>query len=70
MNGNEVLGNIKTESTGDKITVRVDCKKIFFDQPPIIINGRTLVPVMVITESYDWNVSWNGNAQTVTIESE
>lgn len=34
---------------------------------PIILNGRTLVPVRAITEAFGANVDWDGNTQTVVI---
>lgn len=65
MNGNDVLGSIKTESSHDEITVKVDGKKIIFDQPPVIMNGRILVPVRAIFEALDVGVVWFQNTQTV-----
>jgi len=37
------------------------------DSPPIIIRGRTLVPVRFIAESLDMNVDWNAESRTVII---
>jgi len=34
---------------------------------PILLNGRTLVPVRAITEAFGANVDWDGNTQTVVI---
>lgn len=34
---------------------------------PIILNGRTLVPVRAITEAFGANVNWDGSTQTVII---
>lgn len=38
-----------------------------FDVAPIIINGRTMVPVRVIAETLGADVSWNGDTKTVII---
>jgi len=39
------------------------------DQPGIIIDGRTLVPLRFVAESLGANVDWDGSSQTVTITS-
>lgn len=48
------------------ITVTVNEKIIDFDQPPTIIDGRTLVPLRAIFEALGATVDWNGDTQTVT----
>lgn len=48
------------------ITVTVNDKIIDFDQPPTIIDGRTLVPLRAIFEALGATVDWNGDTQTVT----
>lgn len=47
------------------IVVILDGKKIEFDQPPIIINGRTLVPVRAIFEALGATVEWKAETETV-----
>ena len=47
------------------ITVTLNGKKIIFDQPPIIVDGRTLVPLRAIFEELGATVNWDGNTQTV-----
>jgi len=37
------------------------------DSPPIIVNGRTLVPIRAISESFGAEVEWNPETSTVTI---
>jgi len=39
------------------------------DVPPLIVNGRTLVPLRAIAESLGAVVDWDSNAGTVTIET-
>lgn len=39
------------------------------DVAPIIINGRTLIPVRFISERMGYNVVWNGTDRTVNITS-
>lgn len=42
---------------------------VTIDAPPIIINGRTLVPVRVVSEALGANVGWNTTSCTVEISS-
>lgn len=59
--------SIPINNTGnDDITVKLNGKLLDFDQPPIIFDDRTLVPLRVIFEALGADVSWNGNTQTVT----
>lgn len=48
------------------ITVYVDGAKLSFDQPPIIQNDRTLVPMRKIFEALDAQVFWDEPSQSVT----
>lgn len=47
-------------------TVFYNDKKISFDQIPVIENGRTLVPLRAIFETFGAEVNWDGNTRTVT----
>ncbi|MBQ7040112.1 MAG: copper amine oxidase N-terminal domain-containing protein, partial [Clostridia bacterium] len=35
------------------------------DQPPVLMNSRTLVPLRFVSEAYGCEVDWNGDTQTV-----
>lgn len=50
----------------DEIIVKLNGKKIEFDQKPVIIDGRTLVPLRAIFEELGATVDWDGTTQTVT----
>lgn len=52
--------------TNSNITVKINGIPVAFDQPPIIENGRTLVPLRAIFEALGADVQWDGNTQTVT----
>lgn len=39
------------------------------DVPPLIIDGRTLIPLRVFSEAFGCEVVWNANARLVTITS-
>jgi len=49
------------------ITVIVNGTVVQFDQPPVIINSRTYVPLRAVGEILDANVKWNDKTKTVTI---
>ena len=53
-------------SADDTIKVIVDSKPVTFDQPPIIQEGRTLVPMRAIFEAMGCTVDWEAAAQKVT----
>lgn len=49
-------------------TVMLDGNLLSFDIPPIIENGRTLVPLRAIFEALGAEVIWDATTQTVTAE--
>ena len=53
-----------------EIKVTLNGEQIYFDQPPVIINGRTLVPVRAIFEAMGCTVIWNGQTQMVDIATD
>jgi len=46
--------------------VKLDGKILDFDTPPMIEEGRTLVPMRAIFEAFGAEVGWDGESQTVT----
>ena len=50
----------------NEIKVILNDKPVVFDQPPIIENGRTLVPLRAIFEAMGADVKWEPSTQTVT----
>jgi len=48
-----------------EITVIFDGEKLSFDSDPVIINGRTMVPMRKIFEELGATVGWDGNARRV-----
>lgn len=48
-------------------TMTVNGKNVTLDAPPMIIDGRTLVPVRAISESLGCEVNWNDITRTVGI---
>lgn len=57
-------------SAEQPISVNIDGKQQIYNQPPILQNGSTLVPLRGIFESLGATVDWNGNTQTVTATKE
>lgn len=60
-------GNI--EMTVGSDTVKVNGNDISVDVPAKIVEGRTVVPVRVISEGLNCKVIWSQETQTVTISS-
>lgn len=57
-------------SAEDKITITIDGAIQSYDVSPVIVNGRTLVPMRAIFESLGANVEWNESSRTVTATAE
>ena len=50
----------------DDIKVLVNGKSLTMDQPPVLVNDRTLVPVRAIFEALGAKVDWNNDTNTAT----
>ena len=48
----------------------VGAQTVALDQPPVIVNGRTLVPLRFIGESLGAEVGWDGATQSVTYQTQ
>lgn len=51
---------------GDSIGVSVEGKTLTFDVPPVLDNGRTLVPLRAIFEELGAEISWDAETKTIT----
>lgn len=65
---------VALELNGDIILMQADSNTAFLneearslDVAPAIINGRTMLPIRFVAESFNLNVEWDGETQTVTI---
>ena len=58
------MNHIPLASQG--IRVQLDGKVLTFDQPPVNINGRVLVPFRAIFEAFGAEVTWEGTLREVT----
>ncbi len=76
--GNDVLSKVKIHmgASGEilsfnldeyerPIQVMLNNETLWFDQPPVIENGRTLVPLRAIFEALGADVYWDNETQTV-----
>jgi hypothetical protein len=50
------------------IKLVINGQQVNTDVPPQIVNGTTLVPIRVISESLGAKVNWDGDTQTVTVD--
>lgn len=57
--------NIEMTIASNEMFVGKD--KVMLDVPPQIVNGRTLVPVRAVAESFKCQVDWDGATRTVSI---
>jgi len=53
-----------------EIAVYLDGERLEFDVPPMIIDGRTMVPMRVIFEALGLTIQWRPNAQIITVWEE
>lgn len=51
------------------VVVLVNGEPVFFDQPPIILDGRTLVPVRAVVEKLGATVEWDDTTKTVYVKT-
>ena len=59
---------VPTSLHANEIFVTVNNEQInFADQRPVIIDGRTLVPIRGVFEALGFDVDWHQEAQTVTL---
>lgn len=54
------------EDDFDDIKISIRGTMVETDQPPVVVDGRTLAPVRAIFENLGYTVSWDGTTQTVT----
>ena len=64
-----LIMHIGSSEMGIELSDKDEVKTVKLDSPPVIINGRTLVPVRAIAEGLDCSVDWNAAARTVVITS-
>ena len=58
-----------TVSFAADVSVKLDGETLAFEQPPVIIEGRTLVPLRAIFEALGASVEWDDATKTVFLTS-
>lgn len=53
-----------------QISVVLNGRPVVFDQPPVIVNSRTIAPIRAIFEAMGAQVFWNETERTVTVRNE
>jgi hypothetical protein len=56
--------------TVGKNTASIDGKEATLSKPPVVVGGRTLVPLRFISEAFGAKVEWNSDEKKVTIDWE
>ncbi|MFH5186849.1 copper amine oxidase N-terminal domain-containing protein [Paenibacillus sp. TAB 01] len=51
------------------VKLMVNGKEVVSEVPPQIIDGTTLIPARGLAEALGANVQWDGNSQTVTVQT-
>lgn len=49
------------------VSVILNGEKLSFDQPPVIVDGRTLVPIRTVVEAMGGTVAWDDTTKTATL---
>ncbi len=59
---------------GDTINLYIDSTVAYFnnkrsnlDVAPVIINGRTMLPLRYVAESFNLGIAWNGKTKTISV---
>jgi len=68
--GNEPTVKSQPVTSSDQISVVLNGKSVVFDQPPVIMNNRTIAPIRAIFEAMGAQVFWDEVDRTVTIKNE
>ena len=63
------MNGITTELVVDSTVMLVNGNEITLDVPPMIVSGRTMVPVRAISEAFGANVSWNSIINRVSVST-
>jgi hypothetical protein len=65
---NATKGDTVVALTIGNVSPTINGKVVTIDQPAITVNGRTLVPIRFIAESFGVKVDWDAATLTVTIK--
>ena len=54
-----IIGSLSAAASSGDISVNFDGTFLKYDQNPIIVNSRTMVPLRTVFEAYGAEVSWD-----------
>jgi len=60
------MTSLCTVFAANTISVKVNDKEVEFDRPPIVENGRTLIPFRAVLEEMGLYVDWNPNLKAIS----
>lgn len=67
---NDVISLLNTISyENGLIKININGDRIYPDSDPVIIEGRTMVPIRAVAEKMGYSVDWNGDLGVVILES-
>ncbi|MBS3976138.1 MAG: copper amine oxidase [Syntrophomonadaceae bacterium] len=76
VNWNDVTRTISASDGTTRIILKIDDKTaqvndlpIQLDAPPVILDGRTLIPLRFFSEAFGCRVEWDGTTYTISIAS-
>ena len=56
------------DCAGDQaVSIRLDGETVYADVPPVILDGRTMVPLRAIAEALGAQIAWDGDSRTITL---
>ncbi|OMF90906.1 copper amine oxidase N-terminal domain-containing protein [Paenibacillus sp. FSL R7-0273] len=63
------LPAISTTAFADSMDIKVNVEgdRVVFDQPPVIFEGRTLVPIRAVCEKIGATIKWDVSTRTTTV---
>ena len=65
-----LFGIFSPVQASENIKIRVNNQFISSDVAPFIQNGRTMVPIRVVSENLGYDVDWDQESQSIIISSE
>lgn len=54
----------------NEIKLYINSEQYIFDSPPIIVNGRMLVPLSLIGQTFNYKIGWNNAEKSVLINND
>ncbi len=62
-----LVGGLPRGAMASQVQLVIDGQRLEASPPPLIADGRTLVPVRIVSETLGATVDWHGQSRTVTV---